>query len=94
VEEPVDLTVQVTADVAPALKHEAPATERASAIEKTVQAAGSALRPLHPGTADETLSRYFALEVPDATSAQRVARELLRLDGVEAAYVKPPDALP
>jgi hypothetical protein len=90
----VDLTVQVTPELAPALRHEAPATEQASAIEKTVDAAGLALRPLHPGTADETLSRYFAVEAPDAATAQRVARELLRLDGVEAAYVKPPDALP
>ena len=90
----MDLTVQVTPELAPALRHEAPATERARAIEKTVQAAGLGLRPLHSGTTDATLSRYFAVDVPDAATAQRIAHELLGLDGVEAAYVKPPDALP
>lgn len=90
----MDVTVQVTTDLAPALRHEAPTTEPARAIEETVQAAGASLRPLHPGTADASLSRYFAVDVPDVATAQRVARELLSLDGVEAAYVKPPDALP
>jgi hypothetical protein len=94
VEKQVDVTVQVTPDLVPALRHEAPATERTHDIENTVQAMGASLRPLHPGTADTALSRYFAVNVPDAATAQRVARELLRLDGVEAAYIKPPDALP
>jgi hypothetical protein len=34
------------------------------------------------------------LEAPDERTAERVREALADLEGVEAAYVQPPDALP
>ena len=51
------------------------------------------LRPMHPGASDPVLQTYFTVEVPDAAKAQQVISKLLKSRGVQAAYVKPPEAL-
>ena len=51
------------------------------------------VRPLNPGTMDPVLSRYFAVDVPDA-SVPAMLKRLRAMLGVDAAYTKPPDALP
>jgi hypothetical protein len=67
-----------------------PAAELA---EKAV-ALGLILEPVHPGTTDPQLSTYYTAEVPDRAAAERAAAELRQCRAVEAAYVKPPEALP
>jgi hypothetical protein len=54
---------------------------------------GVTLAPLHPGTTDPELSTYFAAQV-DAQRVEGVAERLMRVDGVDSAYVKPPAAAP
>lgn len=53
-------------------------------------AAGVSLRPLHPGTRDADLARYYVGDVADDAQIQK----LRAIAGVEAAYVKPADELP
>lgn len=55
---------------------------------------GVNLRPMHPGVPDPSLARAFTVEVADRETADRVASALRESPAVDAAYVKPPDALP
>jgi len=52
------------------------------------------LAPMHPGADDDTLSKWFTVEVSESSDDRRLAEALQSLEAVEAAYVKPPDALP
>jgi hypothetical protein len=55
--------------------------------------AGVDLAPLHPGTEDPELATYFVARVEPQHVEDATAR-LMRLDGVDGAYVKPPAAPP
>lgn len=55
---------------------------------------GINLRPMHPGVNDPVLSRYFYIETPDQTAAERVIAQLQQCKSVEAAYLKPPEGPP
>jgi hypothetical protein len=52
------------------------------------------LVPLHPGAEDDTLSSYFAVDVPDSKTAETLVKRLRPCRGIRAAYIKPVDALP
>jgi hypothetical protein len=54
---------------------------------------GVKLAPLHPGTTDPELSVYLAARV-DPQRVEGVAERLMRVDGVDSAYVKPPAEAP
>ena len=58
------------------------------------QQLGVVLEPMHHGTADPDLMRYFTVDVPDQATAERVLARLPQSRAVEAAYLKPPDAMP
>ena len=51
-------------------------------------------RPLHPGVKDEELQRFYIAETSDPKAAAQLIRNLSNAEGVEAAYVKPRDAMP
>lgn len=55
---------------------------------------GVALQPMHPGTDDPDLMRFFTVEVPDGTSAEQLIARIQEDAMVEAAYLKPPDEMP
>ncbi len=68
----------------------------AAALHELTDAAGpraSALRPLHAASTDARSKRYYTLETPD-DAARDVATALRRCPSVEAAFIKPRDALP
>lgn len=65
-----------------------------TAVAEAVDRFGGSISPMHPGEMDPYLSRFFRVEVPASDQAEAAVRSLAGLDGVEAAYVKPPDALP
>lgn len=54
---------------------------------------GAALKPLHSGTDDPALRKYFAAEVSDG-EAEAAAARVRNEPGVEAAYTKPADFPP
>ena len=49
---------------------------------------GAVLRPLHPGTDDPRLSRYFVVVPPESAHAGTVASAFRELPSVAAAYVQ------
>jgi hypothetical protein len=58
-------------------------------IQDVVARAGSSLAPLHSGTDNPELKRYFFVRAKDFQQAEELAGTLRSLNGVEAAYVKP-----
>ena len=90
----IKIIVQVSADVARSLNHLDPQTAESEALSEMIKTLGFTLVPMHPGTDDPSLQRYFIVEVLDDKTAQTVIDQLLQTKGIEAAYIKPPDELP
>jgi hypothetical protein len=55
---------------------------------------GVVLEPLHPGVDDDDMARFFMIQMPDSTMAERVIARLRLSDSIEAAYLKPTDEAP
>jgi hypothetical protein len=87
------ITVRVIPKVAKALHHRKPCPEMEE-LANSMHELGLSLIPIHPGVEDEDLMRYFAVEVPDRSSADGVVQRLRQCAAVDAAYIKPPDELP
>ena len=66
-------------------------TQRERVLDRAAEF-GVRLEPLHPTTDDPELRSFLAGRVED--DAEEAAARLLRCDGVEAAYPKPPGAPP
>jgi hypothetical protein len=90
----MQITVQLQADVARRLHQRGPPTAESQELNHITNQLGVALEPIHPGTEDPELTRYFTAEAPDQATAERVIARLQQSKAVEAAYLKPPDAMP
>jgi len=90
----MQVTIQVSADVAIALNQRGPPTAESRRLLRMIEIFGLTLEPMHLDTNDPNLQSYFTVEVPDYAIAQRVMDRLRQSEAVEAAYVKPPDDLP
>jgi hypothetical protein len=89
------VTVQVEPGVVRTLTHKRRARGKAGVeLCKALDSLSVDLTPLHPGADDETLGSYFAVDVPDSKTAEKVVKRLRPCRGILAAYVKPADALP
>jgi len=63
-------------------------------LRRIVRPLGESIKPLHAGTADATLASYYVIDVRDAAHVDTLIALLLQSPFVDAAYAKPPDALP
>lgn len=88
------ITLQVSEEVARTLHQLGHPTPSTKALLRQIKRLKVTLEPLHPGSDDPNLQRYFIVSADNVTTAQRVATQLQKLDGIQAAYVKPPDAPP
>src|SRR4051794_40846497 len=66
----------------------------ANEISDVAKDFGVSTEPLHPGTPDATLSRYFVVDRIDPSAAQRMATRLKNSPAVEVVYVKAPGEAP
>jgi hypothetical protein len=89
----MQVTVQVSADVARALHQLGPPTAESEGLLMMTETLGLTLKRMHPDTDDPNLQSYFIVEVPDHATAQHVMNRLQHSEAVKAAYVKPPDEL-
>jgi hypothetical protein len=89
----MEITLQVRPDVARALQRGPPSAESQELL-KAAADLGVSLEPIHPGAEDPLLISYFTVAVSDPASVEEVVNRLRQCRAVEAAYVKPPDALP
>jgi hypothetical protein len=90
----MQVTVQVSADVARALHQRSPPTAESEELLRIIETFGLDLEPMHRDTDDPNLQSYFTVEVIDHATVQRVMNRLQLLEAVKATYVKPPDELP
>ena len=90
----IQITVQVSADVAASLHPGGQPAAKSQELLQTVEDLGVALVPVHPGASDPYLAPYFTIEVPDTETAERTIERLRQSTAVEAAYIKPRDAMP
>lgn len=67
---------------------------RLPGLNALVQRFHADLQPLHPGIGDPRLARFYRLSLPVDEFAPERLEELRHVDGVEAAYIKPPDVAP
>jgi len=88
------VTVQLDPSLARQLSEPGVAKPRRLQLERLLKNLSVHLVPLHPGSSDNTLSSYFAVDVPDSAAAANVMSHLRPLRGIRAAYVKPTEALP
>jgi hypothetical protein len=86
----MDITVRIRADVARSLHQLAPPSAESQLLVRTVSGAGRTFTPLHPGTDDPRLVRYFKVTVPDSAAAEHIIARLWELPSIEAAYITPP----
>ena len=90
----MQVAVQLRPDVAESFHDVAAPNAAAAALRAAVAARGLRLEPMHPQVDDPSLGRFFFITAPDPLAAHTIADVLRALDGVEAAYVKPPDEAP
>jgi hypothetical protein len=90
----MQVTVQVSADVARALHQRRPPNAESEELLRIIKTFGIGLEPMHRDTDDPTLQSYFTVEVVDPATAQSLMNRLQQLEAIKAAYVKPPDELP
>lgn len=83
----------LTETVAQDLRGDAPSSPASEMILGTVNRFDGSIAPTHPGVDDPKLAAFFTVDV-QVSDADLVAETLRDLEGVEASYVKPPDALP
>jgi hypothetical protein len=88
----MQLTVKVTPKAAAALKAGPPTGSKlpreAAELSQHAQRLGIQLQPAFPGIDDPELSTYFTAQVPPDRLPKEVQEQLLRLEGVEAAYAE------
>jgi hypothetical protein len=87
------VSIKTTANAAAELLGEKPKSAPIRRLETTVKGAGATLEPMHPDVPDDDLRTYFSAEVED-DRVEELLDELRGSEGIEGAYVKPPDALP
>ncbi len=90
----MEVIVTVSQAVARVLHQRSPRTAGTDQLMHIVATLGVTLEPMHRGTDDLQLMRYFVVQVPDAVTAQRVIDQLQQSGVVEGAYLKPRDEAP
>jgi hypothetical protein len=82
---PVEIVVEVTPELARALRRETTVEEERAAVGEPQLT----LEPLHPGVDDPALACYFVVRLPEAGPAEDVVKRLRERPGVRSAYLKP-----
>lgn len=90
----MQIHVVLSPESAAALRGRSPSTPVVEALLDEARALGVALTPTHPGRAEPTLEPFYQVEVTDPGAVEHVLARLRAAEAVDAAYVKPPDALP
>jgi len=89
--------MQIAIVLSLALGQELKASHRSArvlALNVVLHQVEARLEPVHPGTTDPELSRYFTAIIDSFADASAVCDRLANVPGVEGAYIKPEDALP
>ena len=89
-----EITVQLRQDAAAEVAGAGATSPEARDVVEAVAQHGLELVPVDPRAGDPVLESFFRIQAPDEATARELTEALTGLEAVEAAYVKPPDALP
>ena len=89
----MQITLQVEQSLAAALQSPDQHLQNAGPLNDVLAKAHASLEPMHPGAQDDDFSRYFTVTVDDS-EAPSLQDELLKTQGVTAAYIQPSEELP
>ncbi len=88
--------VQLRADVAKLLQGDGgletqatPESEVRQDLDRELARLHMSLKPIHPGTEDQDLARYFTLTSSQGPADEEALGALRKLEAVTAAYIKP-----
>ena len=90
----MNVIVQIRSEHAPALHGRAPADAESDEVLRAAAELGVKLAPLHPGTTDQRLARYFSVTTASAAAAQQAAERLRHCRAVQSAHIPPPASAP
>ena len=91
----MDIIVQFAPEIARALQQTASTVCGGEGeILNSIREAGASIEPLHAGSNDPQLNRYFVIHVRDARKAEELATRLRSFGPTEAAYIKPHEEAP
>jgi hypothetical protein len=88
------VTIQLVKNAAATSRQGKHAPPESTGLDALLAELGIELTPLHPGSTDESLSRYYVADLRDDPRGQHSLERLQQSPWVAAAYVKPQDALP
>lgn len=88
------LIIQVSKDVAYGLHHKGADTDGSKVLLTETNRLGLDLHAMHPDVDDAELQSYFVAELSDASIANNIIEDLMKVPNIEAAYIKPADELP
>ena len=63
-------------------------------LRDALDAVGLTIEPMHPGSRDQELARWFYVDVADPERAHALTGHLRELASVDAVYVKSPEGPP
>ena len=90
----MQIIIQVAETFVSSLQGREPRSPATEELLRTAEQLGITLRPMHEGVQVGALAQYYSAEIPDRDSAQHVISRLQACEAVQAAYMKPPAALP
>lgn len=88
------VTIQLVEHAAATTRQRSHAPRESSGRDALSAEFGVELTPIHPGSKDASLRRYYIAELSDDPRGQHILDRLRQSPLVAAAYVKPQDALP
>src|ERR1700722_8964751 len=83
--ESMRITVQLDPNVAREFTRQDVREKQCPELAELLRSLSINLVPLHPGTQDDALRSYFAIEVPDSETATNVVRQLRPCRSIRAA---------
>jgi len=89
----MQIILQVVPALVAALQLSEQTSDEAIQLQAVLSEVHASLEPMHPGTHDTDLSRFFTVEAPDG-EASALRDALLQTKGVTAAYFSPQEEMP
>lgn len=88
------ITVHLAPQVARELRLGSAGSAATQEVVSLTKELGIELRPMHPDSMDSGMASTFAVDATDEETAKHLVSRFQDLQATEAAYVKPPPAMP
>jgi cell division protein FtsX len=90
----MQIVLQLRAEAAAELRSGGTGSREAKRILDEVEKRSASMEPMHSVPDHDPFAAMFVVNVPEEADTEELRASLASLEAVEAAYTKPPDALP